>query len=143
MVLKVIAYGSPYYQQMVALRYEVLRKPLGLTFSAEDLERDKQGLLLGYIQHGKVIGCCMLCSHSGDTVKLRQMAVAEQHQKKGIGKKIIAFAEEEAKKAGFSSITLHARKYATGFYKICGYRISGDEFIEVGILHLKMVKLIF
>jgi predicted GNAT family N-acyltransferase len=35
---------------------------------------------------------------------------------------------------------MHARKSAVGFYEKFGYRISGNEFIEVSIPHIVMEK---
>ena len=45
MALKIIDYNSTAYKDMVALRMEILRKPLGLTFSAADLEKEKDDIL--------------------------------------------------------------------------------------------------
>ena len=38
MALKIIDHGSREYQQMVHLRNEILRRPLGLQFTPEELE---------------------------------------------------------------------------------------------------------
>jgi predicted GNAT family N-acyltransferase len=35
---------------------------------------------------------------------------------------------------------MHARKTALGFYEKLGYRVAGDEFIEVTIPHYVMEK---
>ena len=43
MALKIIDHGSKEYQQMVQLRNDILRKPLGLTFTPEELELEKRG----------------------------------------------------------------------------------------------------
>ena len=40
MALKIIDHGSPEYQQMVKLRDVILRKPLGLGFTPEDIEKE-------------------------------------------------------------------------------------------------------
>jgi len=40
MALKQIDYGTKEYKQMLALRNEILRKPLGITFSPEELEKE-------------------------------------------------------------------------------------------------------
>ena len=44
MALKIIDYNSPEYKDMLALRMEILRKPLGLSFTKEDLEKVKNFL---------------------------------------------------------------------------------------------------
>ena len=47
MPIKMIDHGSHDYQKMVDLRMEILRRPLGLTFSKEDLEKEKHYILIG------------------------------------------------------------------------------------------------
>ena len=41
MALKIIDHGTKEYQQMIKLREDILRRPLGLTFSPEELEIEK------------------------------------------------------------------------------------------------------
>ena len=71
---------------------------------------------------------------------MRQFAVHPSFQKLGIGKMMVGFYEEEAKKRGISHIEFHARKTAVLFYQKLGYSIISDEFLEVGIPHYKMKK---
>ena len=70
------------------------------------------------------------------------MAVGENWQGKGIGRELILFAEKFAKKKGIKQMVMNARKVAIGFYQKLGYKIVSDEFIEVTIPHVKMVKTI-
>src|SRR3954468_17706304 len=60
MALKLIDFGSPEYKQMVQLRYNILRKPLGLEFDPQELEKEKHDILLGCFDDGKLEGCCLL-----------------------------------------------------------------------------------
>jgi len=138
--LGVIDHGSTDYQAMCKLRDEVLRKPIGLRLTEEEIERDKNDILLAFMQNEDAMACCILTEISPGTVQLRQMAVADIYQGKGIGKKILLFAEQVAKRRGYSTIRMHARKTAVGFYEKIGYHIIGDEFTEVGIPHYEMVK---
>ena len=59
MALKIIDHGTKEYQQMVKLRDDILRKPLGLTFNAEELENEKNNLLIGAFEDDSMLGCCM------------------------------------------------------------------------------------
>ena len=52
MALKIIDHGSPEYQKMVELRLQLLRKPLGLDFTAEEFEKEKVDILLGCFEDG-------------------------------------------------------------------------------------------
>lgn len=140
MPIKIIDYGSKGYEQMIALRKEVLRKPLGLTYSEEDLEKDRHDILLGAFEEDTILACCILTRTSGDAFQLRQMAVEQKMQKNGIGAAIMSFGENIARDAGGRQIMMHARKTAVGFYERLGYSIVSDEFNEVGIPHVEMSK---
>jgi Acetyltransferases len=140
MALKIIDHGSREYQQMVQLRNDMLRRPLGLTFTPEELEKEKDEILIGAFEEEKMLGCCMLIKQDPATVRLRQMAVLNNLQGKGIGRALMQFAENIARDRGFHKITMHARKTAVGFYEKLGYRVCGEEFEELTIPHYIMEK---
>ena len=140
MPLKIIDYGSKEYDIMVELRYQILRKPLGLEFSKEELAKESEDMLIGVFEDDDMIGCCMLTKTDDTTVRLRQMAVRDGIQGKGIGKALMQFAENLARDRGNQTITMHARKSAIGFYEKMGYKTLGDEFEEVTVPHLLMEK---
>jgi N-acetylglutamate synthase-like GNAT family acetyltransferase len=140
MALKIIDHGSREYQQMVQLRNDILRKPLGLSFDPQELEKEKDEILIGAFEEDKMLGCCMLIKVDDKTVRLRQMAVLNNLQGKGIGRALMQFAENIARDRGFQTIMMHARKTATGFYEKLGYHVAGNEFHEVTLPHYVMEK---
>ncbi len=140
MPLKIIDYGSKEYQQMVELRRQILRKPLGLDFTNADLEQEKNHLHITAFEDDVMLGCCMLIQVQPTVVQLRQMAVKSGLQGKGIGRVLMEFAENIARDRGNKKIIMHARKTATGFYEKLGYKITGDEFLELNIPHYIMEK---
>jgi predicted GNAT family N-acyltransferase len=140
MALKIIDHGSKEYQQMIDLRNDILRKPLGLSFNAEELDREKEDILIGAFDDEKILACCLLTKMDGITCKLRQMAVQNSQQGKGIGATMMNFAENVARDRGFRIMAMHARKTAAGFYEKLGYKVSSDEFEEVTIPHYMMQK---
>jgi GNAT superfamily N-acetyltransferase len=140
MALRIIEHGSNDYRRMVGLREEILRKPLGLVFSPEDLEAEKEDILVAAFEEERLVACCLLTFEDKTTVKLRQMAVHHEVQGKGVGRALIRFAETVARDHGFRKIAMHARKTATGFYEKMGYSICSPEFEEVTIPHFVMEK---
>jgi len=140
MDIQLIQHNTPEYNQMVTLRLEILRTPLGLTFTEEQLEKEKDDILIGAFEEGNIIGCCVLTPHNSNTIQLRQMAVATGIQAKGAGRKIVEYAEETALDRGYSVLMMHARNTALDFYRKCGYEVKGNEFIEVTIPHHHMEK---
>lgn len=140
MALKIIEHGSKEYQQMVALRNAILRRPLGLTFDQTELDQESQHILIGAFEEEDILGCCMLIEENPQAVRLRQMAVYNEKQGKGIGRALMSFAETLARDRGYKLLTMHARKDAQGFYEKMGYEASGGEFSEITIPHLIMQK---
>ncbi|HEY6978269.1 MAG TPA: GNAT family N-acetyltransferase [Chitinophagaceae bacterium] len=140
MAVKIIDHGSKEYKQMVDLRYSMLRKPLGLSFSEEELQEEKNNIHIGCFDDDKLEGCCMLVPKDDGTIQLRQMAVISGLQGKGIGRVLMQFAENIARDRGFKKLIMHARKTAMGFYEKLGYNKVGNEFLEVTIPHYIMEK---
>ena len=140
MALKIIDHGSPEYSLMVKLRDAILRKPLGLVFTPDDLEKEKDNILIGAFEEEQMLGCCMLVEEEPSIIRLRQMAVLNDLQGKGIWRALMNFAENLARDRGYKIIRMNARKNAVGFYEKVGYKIKGDQFIEVTIPHFVMEK---
>ncbi len=140
MALKIIDFGTKEYQQMIDLRNEILRKPLGMELESSDIEADKEHILIGAFEEEKMLGCCILVKESDLGVVLRQMAVRNQLQGKGIGRALMEFAETIARDIGYREISMHARSSAAGFYEKMGYNVSGDEFLKLSIAHILMKK---
>ena len=140
MALKIIDHASKEYKQMVDIRKAILRKPLGLDFTPEELEREKEDILIGCFEDDKLEGCCLLTKEGVGNVRLRQMAVTSGLQGKGIGRVLMSFAENIARDKGFKIMTMHARDNAIGFYEKLGYKKIGNQFLEVTIPHFIMEK---
>jgi predicted GNAT family N-acyltransferase len=140
MALKIIDHGTEEYKQMLKLRDTILRKPLGLTFSDEEIEKEKNNLHIAAYEDDQMLGCCMLVEEEPQTVRLRQMAVLNDVQGKGIGRALMQFAENLARDRGYKKITMHARNNAIGFYGKLGYKRVGKEFQEITIPHYVMEK---
>lgn len=136
-----IKFGTPEYDEAVRLRYEVLRKPLGLEFTPEQLAAEfDQRHLVAAAGNGVILGYLNLTPVDAGTVKMRQVAVAPQAQGQGVGTALVHRSEALAARLGFQQIVLHARETAVPFYLRLGYEQVGDRFEEVGIAHFKMKK---
>lgn len=142
MGLKQIDHGTNEYRQMVQLRNLILRAPLGLSFTEDELEKEKNEILIAAYDDDTMLGCCMLCKIDAKTLRLRQMAVQNNLQGKGIGASIMSFAENIARDKGYEKIIMHARDTAIGFYEKLGYKVKGDAFMEVNVPHHLMEKVL-
>lgn len=140
MALKIIDHGSPEYREMVRLREDILRRPLGLTLESDELETEGPHVHIGAFEEDSLLGCCMLVREDDRTVRLRQMAVSDKLQRKGVGKALMNFAENIARDQGYKKMMMHARSHAVGFYEKMGYQVTSPAFTEVSIPHVVMEK---
>ncbi len=144
MLIKRIKYNSQKYKEAVDLRNLILRQPLGLNFDKQDLLKEKDDIIIGCFENNKIIGTLVLTPKDRDTVIMRQVAVADKHQGKGVGSMLIKFAEKMATEHKFSKIILSARTAVLDFYIKMGYKTVGEEYVSknTNIPHFKMVKYI-
>jgi hypothetical protein len=136
---ELIDWGSVKYIQSLALRHEVLRKPLGMIFDPAIFPEEKGDIHL-VANHGDWLVGCMILTEAGNDLKMRQVAVANKYRRNKVGARMVALAEAKAIEMGKQKMVLHARDSALDFYLSLGYYIVGDQFEEVGIPHHRMEK---
>jgi ribosomal protein S18 acetylase RimI-like enzyme len=137
--LRWVAHGSPDYDALVELRREVLRRPLKMDFTAEQLAAEAPQFHLGAWEGGKLLGCLALVVEGG-TARMRQVAVLPEMQGRGIGRLLVLECEAEAVRRGAARMDLHARQTAVAFYEKLGYSVEGESFTEVRLPHRIMTK---
>ena len=135
-----IQWDSAAYHSACVLRDTEFRLPLGMQLSAEDVSAEKYQEHFAAFVDDVVVACVLFKPFSKKHLKLRQMAVARSQQGRGVGQRLVAFAEFKLRESGFQSVELAARCTAKGFYLKLGYSPEGAIFTEVGIPHVKMVK---
>ncbi len=95
--------------------------------------------LLALDKKGAPIGTARFLSF-GDQGQIGRMAVLKEHRGKGIGTALLKEALRLAKEEKLSSVFLNAQVHVISFYGSLGFSTVGNEFIEAGIPHQKMVK---
>ena len=140
--IQVVEYDSCRQKKSVELRYQVLREPLGLVYSPEQLAEEKDEIHIAALSGEEVVGVLLLKIAGAKVLKMRQVAVAAHLQQSGIGMLLVYFAEQYAVNNGFQLIELHARDTAMDFYLKQNYKTEGAVFLEVGIPHYKMKKVL-
>lgn len=130
------------YQEALRLREDVLRKPIGLTLTEDDVVADQRGIHLGAFSGGRLIGVLQLVPTAANSALMRQVAVHPDFQKQGVGAALILCAEETARARGIEKITAHARASALKFYQRCGYHPMGSEFTQTTLPHWHVEKAI-
>jgi predicted GNAT family N-acyltransferase len=132
--------GSDLYRQALRLREAILREPLSLTITEEELADDATRQHFCAISYGVVIGTVSLKPLDETTLQLKQMAVAEDRRRERVGALLLAHAEEWGVSGGFLIMVLNARMGAEAFYARFGYLAEGDPFDENTVPHVRMTK---
>ena len=126
MIFREIEFGSDDYRKECELRNKVLRIPLGRSLYDEDLSSESQQMHFGiFDERNNLVASVIAVNISSTQARIRQMAVDTEYQGKGYGR---------------VHFFMHARMSAVGFYEKLGYARVGQEFMEVGLPHVKMEK---
>lgn len=103
----------------------------------------------------KIIGVFVLVPLDDETVELKNIAIHELHQGKGIGKELVLRAIEQSKELGYKRIevgTGNSSLNQLALYQKCGFRIVSvdkdffkihyeEEIVENGIPCVDMIRL--
>ncbi|WLR61892.1 GNAT family N-acetyltransferase [Guptibacillus hwajinpoensis] len=74
--------------------------------------------------------------------KFERICILKSHRKLGIGNLIVHKLEELAIKKSITKVKLHGQVQAEGFYHKLGYETKSDVFMEDGIPHILMRKIL-
>ncbi|RYU71277.1 GNAT family N-acetyltransferase [Aliivibrio finisterrensis] len=77
-----------------------------------------------------------------DDGHIGRIAILKAFRGQGLGSKIVLSLIDEATKRGYPRVYLGSQKHAINFYTKLGFQPYGDEFMEAGIPHLSMEKLL-
>ncbi len=135
--IKEIQMGDSLYKGEQDLRNRILLRPIGLEDGAWEM-KDKESFHVVAILDEQVVGCVILHPKGDTTAQLMQMAVESELQGRGIGKKILDFLIDLAKRENLREITCHAQEQAVKFYEQNNYTVFGERFQEAGIWHRHM-----
>ena len=140
MEVRKINFDTMKYWEAVRLREVVLRLPLGMRFGAEELQKEKDELIICLFDDQRRIRATNQFILSDKRAKMRQVSTAMSCQGKGFGARLYSESEQLLKGEGIEEIYCHARCSAKDFYLKMGFEVYSEEFLEVGIPHIKMRK---
>ena len=129
------------WQNYFIFRWELLRKPLGMSKeSLEDHIEDSSYHLMGINDENDVIASGRVHFNNKKEAQIRYMAVKDSYKRKGIGSEIVIKLEDYATSKGAERMVLNARENALSFYLSLGYIEKGPYQSDTGIPHSKMEK---
>ena len=137
-----VEYNDKLYSQVVALRQLILRDPVNRPYTEDDLEKDKHIVYFAYIDNNEILGVVGLEKLSSEKDQVRQMAVHDKIQGKGVGRKLVEFLEDYARMLKLQEIDVESRYTVRGFYSSLGFNEYGTLFSKIDIPHINMKKLL-
>jgi predicted GNAT family N-acyltransferase len=112
-----------------------------VSFEADRDGRDPEATHLVAVESGRVIGTCRLLFRGGEA-RLGRLVVEPDERGRGVAGAILAEADRVSRANGADRISLHAQTYALALYERDGYRERGVRFMEEGIEHVAMEKVL-
>jgi len=129
------------FRQYYNLRWRILRKPWDQPEGSERDNTDSDCYHVIAIKNNIIYGVARLEFPDKELAQLRYMAVDDEFQGKGIGRKIVEHMELYSKDNNAHEIFLNARENAVGFYEKLDYKITEKSYLLFdSIQHYKMVK---
>jgi predicted GNAT family N-acyltransferase len=130
------------FEEAMNLRMRVFVDEQGVSPEEELDEFDQEATQLVAVDESGVIATCRLRDFEPGVWKLERMAVDARVRGLGVGGRLLAGAEEEARAAGARQMLLHAQRRAEAFYASHDYVPEGATFMDAGIEHIAMRKAI-
>lgn len=125
-----------------ALRREVFIIEQNVPEALEVDGRDGEALHLLAQRDGVAVGCARLLV-SGNTVKIGRVCVVARERGTGVGVALIRAALDVG--ADLQDVTrakLGSQTHAIGFYERLGFTATGPEYLDAGIPHRDMVRVL-
>lgn len=108
----------------------------------ESLEWDELDAISTHVlarnSDGQPVGTARLLPNA----HIGRMAVLKEWRSKGYGSAMLQKMLEELRSRQKQKVMLNAQTTAVKFYERFGFKVSGEEFWEAGILHVKMILLL-
>ncbi len=126
-----------------ALRREVFEVeqnvPRPLDRDAFDLNADH---VVVFDASGACVGTGRAVRIDSRTCQIGRMATSRTHRKGGVGAAVLEALERMAALRGLREIVVHSQLPAEPFYRKRGYAPEGEQFLEEGVPHVLMRKIL-
>lgn len=131
------------YQDSLALREKVLRKPLGLEVSSEQIKNESLKNYHHYcVKKDNAVVAALTMKINPSSIQICQIATLNNYQCKGYGSAVLEYAEKELSrlfpKKGF---VVFSRINSVSFYLKMGYEFKNKKtYTIIGLDHRLMKK---
>jgi len=125
------------FKHYYALRYKVLQEPWGHPKGTEKDDYEPiSDHFMAIDDQDEVVGVAKLYEKTEGVGYISHLAVAPEHQHRGIGHLLLEAVEQRAREHGFQIIGTMARVTATAYFERAGFRIVGIPTPHLGTSHL-------
>ncbi|KAJ2719092.1 hypothetical protein GGI07_005421 [Coemansia sp. Benny D115] len=134
------------YEQALALRIHVFCDIQGFSREGEPDHYDKDAIHIVALtpDEAKVAAYLRIIENTETPAcaKLGRIVVSPDHQGKGLGKKLLEYAEEYVRETlgAVKTLKLGSQFDKKAFYEKCGYEAKGDIYDDEGCPHIWMYK---
>ena len=128
------------WEDYYKLRWEVLRKPLGLKIGSEKDELEYSSIHRAIKINRKIIAVGRLHFLDSKIAQIRYMGVNQQYHNQGLGGMIIKEFEKISNHNNISKMILYSRESAVKFYENKGFEKIDKAHKLEGIQHFLMEK---
>lgn len=125
------------FKAYYALRYRVLSEPWG---HAKGTEKDDYEPISEHFmvvnENDECVGVAKLFEKTDGIGQLSHLAVAPEHQQKGVGRLLLGAIEARAREHEFQTMGIMARVTAAPYFEKYGFHIAGLPTPSLGTTHL-------
>jgi predicted GNAT family N-acyltransferase len=135
-----VAFGTADFEACFAIRLAVFVQEQNVPLEEERDEYDAAARHFLARENGVPRGTArVILSDDGATAKIGRVAVLAAGRGKGVGAALMRFIEAQT---GAKTCLLDAQIQALKFYQSLGYEAYGDAFLDAGIAHRRMRKVL-
>lgn len=121
------------------VRYEVFVREQNVPVEEERDQEDVHCVhAVAFDQNGRPVGTGRLLPNA----HIGRMAVRAAHRGMGVGSRLLTALVDEARRRKCPEVVLSAQVHARVFYEAHGFVAQGDTYIEAGIEHITMRRIL-
>lgn len=110
------------------------------------LDRDAQDFAADHVVAFDGTGACVgtgrVVRLAARTCQIGRMATAASHRRHGVGAAVLEALERMARLRGLGEVIVHVQIPAVSFFAHRGYVAEGEPFLEEGVAHVLMRKML-
>lgn len=129
-------------KDVFAVRKQVFVDEQGVPEDLELDEYDEGAIHFLAKVDGRPVGAARMRWIDDHTVKAERVAVLSSYRGSGVGRAIMQKLEQYAKAHHARAVELHAQQTARPFYERLHYEAFGEPFLDAGMAHIVMRKVL-